>query len=617
MPEGKVAVKCQPGGKTILVPAGAKILHAAARAGVLIDTPCGGHGTCGKCKVRVVDNATEATETEQNLLSPAEIEAGIRLACQACVDRPCTIEVPDESLLLSPHQILGGGSVHAAADVSDVAVRKHFVELPGPSRGDSIPDLERLQRSIGLFELDIDLLRDLPQRLRAGNWRGTAVLHNGRLIDFETGDTSAECYAVAFDIGTTTLVGVLLDLGTGRECGTSSRLNPQTRFGDDVLSRIQHVSQHPEGLGQLQQAIVGEVNAMIRELAQNAAVPIERIYEAAFAGNTTMLHLFNGIDPRALGEVPFTPAFSHGLRIPTADVGLAVHPRGQAYVFPVTGGFVGGDTVACILATDLAQAEEPTVLVDIGTNGEIVVSHAGRLLAASTAAGPAFEGARISDGMRAAAGAIEHVMLEDDVRIEVIGDGPPAGLCGSALIDLVAELLRCGIITPQGLLLDPSHVAEDIPPAIRARITGDDDGPAFVVAPGEMTKTAEPIRFTQRDVREFQLAAGAIRAGVTILLRQVGLAPSDVARVLIAGGFGNYIHRSNAQRIGLLPTEVPPTRIAYVGNASLAGARLAVTSRKARERAERLARTTQHVDLSLDADFQTAFAMAMQFPDSP
>ncbi|HEO70230.1 MAG TPA: DUF4445 domain-containing protein, partial [Candidatus Hydrogenedentes bacterium] len=270
----------------------------------------------------------------------------------------------------------------------------------------------------------------------------------------------------------------------------------------------------------------------------------------------------------------------------------------------------------CILATDIASADGLTVLVDIGTNGEIVVAHGGRLLASSTAAGPAFEGARISSGMRAAAGAIEHLTIDEDLRIEVIGDGRPTGICGSALIDLAAEMLRAGIMGPDGVLATPDAPSfSRIPPAVADRLVQDHDGPVLVLAHAAESRTEQPILFTQRDVRELQLATGAIRSGVSILLKRVGLSPEDVDRVLVAGAFGNYIRRENAQRIGLLPREVPAERIVFVGNASLAGALMALGSQKVREKAESVARSMEHVDLSLDPDFQMAFAMAMQFPE--
>jgi uncharacterized 2Fe-2S/4Fe-4S cluster protein (DUF4445 family) len=369
-------------------------------------------------------------------------------------------------------------------------------------------------------------------------------------------------------------------------------------------------------LGQLHQAITGAVDEMIGQLAHQARVSRENVYEITFSGNTTMQQLLAGIDPRWLGEVPFVPATADPVQTRASRLGLRIHPRGRAYVFPVIGGFVGGDTVAGILVTGLAETEKPTLLVDIGTNGEIVLAAHGKLQAASTAAGPAFEGARITHGMRASAGAIEKVVCDGRLRINVIGDALPVGLCGSGLIDLAAELLRHGVITSDGKLLAADRLPGDLVPDLRRRVIEQDGKAAFLLVPEEESANGKPIVLTQRDVRELQLAAGAIRAGIAILLRRAGLKAADLEAILVAGGFGNFIRRSNAQRIGLLPPDVPRHRIRFQGNTSLAGARLAAVSQQARRLAEELARRTEHVDLSRDPDFRWAFADAMIFPST-
>jgi uncharacterized 2Fe-2S/4Fe-4S cluster protein (DUF4445 family) len=418
---------------------------------------------------------------------------------------------------------------------------------------------------------------------------------------------------VAFDIGTTTVVGTLLDLHSGAECAIVSRMNPQVGFGDDVLSRISHAGGSAEGLADLRDAVVGEVNAMLASLCSSAGVAREQVYEAVFSGNTTMQHLLCGIDPMQLGQAPFAPVFARGLLLAASELGIAIHPRGAAYVFPVIGGFVGGDTVAGMLATQLISGEGPTLMVDIGTNGEIVLAHNGAIQAASTAAGPAFEGARISCGMRATRGAIEKVIVDGDVRCSVIDDAPPVGLCGSGLIDLVAQLLDAGIVLSDGRLLPPEALPEQIPEGVRRRVRRNAaDEVEFVLAEDE----ARAVTLNQRDVRELQLATGAIRAGIAILLRNAGLEVSDLRQVLIAGGFGSFIRRSHAQRVGLLPHELDHRRIRYVGNTSLSGARWALLSTGSREEAEGLARRAHHVELGNDMDFALEFAMAMTFPDS-
>ena len=612
MTDRQVRITFQPHGRSIFVLRGTKILEAAARGGLTVDTPCGGQGTCGKCRVRLARGAAEPTASERETLSAAELRDGWRLACQSPLVESAVVEIPESSLFASQHRILTDAKTHGPRDVLP-AVRKVYVELPPPSLEDSAPDLLRLQDELGPIEVGLDLLRKLGRRLRENGFRGTAVLTDDRLIGFEQGDTAGECYGAAFDVGTTTLVGSLVDLGTGREVAVESAINAQVRFGDDVLSRIKH-AETAAGLEELRATIVEIVGGMIDRLCKQASARRRRIYEIAFSGNTTMQHLLMGIDPSQLGQVPFVPTFGRSVTVSAAELGLDIHPRAAAVLFPVIGGFVGGDTVAGMLATGLVEREGPALMVDIGTNGEIVLAHEGRIWAASTAAGPAFEGARISCGMRATAGAIEKVVFDGDVRVSVIGDVEPVGLCGSALVDLTAELLDCGIVSSSGRMAGPGELPAGLPePLARRVILGKNNQPAFVLAEADGDRPA--VTLTQKDVREIQLAAGAIRAGMVVLLKQAGLQTSDLNRVLIAGGFGSFIRRNHAQRIGLLPPGVDHRRIQYVGNASLSGAQWALTSTAARRRADDLARQARHVELSQDADFQMQFAEAMIFPE--
>ncbi|MHC4403747.1 MAG: ASKHA domain-containing protein [Planctomycetota bacterium] len=612
MQQAEVPVRFEPLLTSAHVLPGTKLMEAAAQAGIAIDMPCGGEGVCGKCRV-VFRDAPEPNAVERGVFSDRELEQGFRLACQSTVDEPATVEIPETSVLASYHKILAQTG-DASAQPADPVIRKQHVELPPAGRGSDEPDLIRLERALGPLEVPLELIRNLPGHLRRERFRGTAVLAGRDLIDFEPGNTESQSFSVAFDVGTTTLVGMLLDLQTGREVGVTSRLNPQTAHGDDVISRIQHAVERPEGLEELHRAVVDAANAMIGELAEQAGIARERIYEVVFSGNTTMLHLLCRIDPRYLGEMPFVPATGSPLWLQAVELGLSVHPRGRAYVLPLIGGFVGGDTVAGILATGLSKAEGPTLLVDIGTNGEIVLFADGRLTSAATAAGPAFEGARIQHGMRSSAGAIEKVIFDGQLRTNVIGNTAPRGLCGSALIDLAAELLRYRIVTPEGRLATAEELPDDVVPELRRRVIAQDDQAAFLLVPESQSATGAPIVLTQRDVRQLQLASGAIRAGVAILLQRAGIRPQDLESVLLAGGFGNFIRRKNAQRIGLLPNGIPRQRIRYQGNTSLAGARLAAVSVRARRLAERLARQTEHVDLSTERDFRWAFAEAMIFP---
>jgi uncharacterized 2Fe-2S/4Fe-4S cluster protein (DUF4445 family) len=617
MRESEVLVCFRPSGKEAYVLPGTRLVEAAAEAGIVLEVPCGGEGLCGKCRVIVSSGAGEPSAAERQWFSAEELQRGWRLACQSVVSGPMEVEIPPSSLAAVEHKILvHAGDATGPAD--DPPVWKRYVELSSPARGDDLPDVLRLERALGTgpLKVDLSLIRTISARLREAGFRGTAVIADDRLLDFEPGNTETDAFAVALDIGTTTLVGTLLDIGTGSEWAVASRLNPQTRFGDDVLSRILLARQSADGLQQLHEAIILAVNEMIGELCRQAGIPRDRIYELTIAGNTTMQQCLCGIDPRPLGEVPFVPAGGRGLTFPAAELGIHIHPHGDVYVMPVIGGFVGGDTVAGILATGLANADRPTLLVDIGTNGEIVLMADGKLLAASTAAGPAFEGARISCGMRGAAGAIEKVVVDGRLRTNVIGNVAPLGLCGSGLIDVAAELLRHGLLTSQGRLATPEQLPADVPPDLAERIVMHNGQSSFLLASQAETGDGPPIVLTQRDLRELQLATGAVRAGVTVLLRQAGFQPRNLERVLIAGGFGNFIRRSNAQRIGLLPCEIEHRRIRYVGNTSLAGSRLVALSRQARSAAEEIARRSEHIDLSIDKDFNSVFAEAMIFPES-
>ncbi|MCK5806244.1 MAG: DUF4445 domain-containing protein [Lentisphaeria bacterium] len=607
-------VTFQPTGRAVSVLSGTTILEAAARAGLVIDTPCGGAGTCGKCRVRITQGVSDPGEADRTVFNEQELENGWRLACRSPVLKNMVLEVPPSSLFGGGHQIVDSGTDNGPGTL-DPAVRKIHVELPAPTLEDDIPDLLRLERAIGSFSVDLDRLRRVPKQLRAQAFQGTAVLSDHRLVDFEKGDTQARCFGVACDIGTTTMVASLLDLCNGQELGVVSRMNPQVVFGDDVVSRIHHAASCRHCLDELRNAVITEVAEMIKTLCADAGVQSRHVYEAVFAGNTTMQHLLCGVDPTPLGELPFAPAYGRGLLLSSKDVGVPINPRGMVYVFPVIGGFVGGDTIAGMLVSEMDACSGPTLMVDVGTNGEIVLANGEELLAASAAAGPAFEGARISCGMRATRGAIEKVLLNDDVHLGVIGDTAPIGVCGSGIIDLVAGLLDRGIVSPEGRLLPPDELPDDLAPALAARVFLDKKGDtAFMLAQGE-GMNQRTLALTQRDIREVQLGCGAIRAAINILLQKAGLDASDLSTVLIAGGFGSFIRRDKAQRLGLIPPGVDHRRIHYVGNASLAGARWALLSVEARRRAEELARRTHHVELSIDCDFQMAFAEAMIFPE--
>ncbi len=606
-------VAFQPSGRTVYVLEDTVVFEAAARAGIILQSPCGGKGTCGKCRVRVASGQAGATEACRSFFDAEQIRDGWRLACQARIGADCVIEIPPASLFESSSKILTASEGRELGGVP--AVRKQYIEAPGPSQQDAVADVKRIERFTGELHVHLDVLKDLPSTLRQGGFAGTAVMCESRLIAFEPGNTEDACYGIAFDLGTTTVVGVLIDLVERRELGVSATMNPQISSGDDVISRITRAREDGGAVAEMQAAALDTLNGLIDELVSKCGISSTNVYEVAVAGNTTMQHLFCGITPAALGEVPFPPAYNRALLLEGREVGLNIHPNARLYVFPNIGGFVGGDTVAGILANSLQAAEKPIMFVDIGTNGEIVLACNGKLMATSTAAGPAFEGARITAGMRATDGAIEKIILNDsDIVYNVIGNTAPVGICGTALIDVTAVLLRAGLLDTTGRLLGAEELGSDVPEALRARLRQRNGQTDFLLVDSSESKTGEPIYLCQRDIRELQLAMGAIRAGVNIMLSRCGLTANDLHEVLIAGGFGNFIRRRNARRIGLLPN-LPSDRIRYVGNASSMGAKAILLSQEQRDAAEAIAAAAEHVDLSLDPEFQMEFGMAMMFPE--
>lgn len=606
----------EPTGRQVYVLPDSILLEAAAQAGLILQTPCGGTGKCGKCRVRVIAGNCEPSANCLVVFGRERVEDGHRLACQAKAGGDLTIEIPVDSLFESQTQIL----VQGTAEQFHVqpAVSKHYLELGPPDSNDARSDIERVRSALKPAEfnnISIATVRMLPPALRQHQFKGTVVLTDHELIDFEPGDTREKCFGIALDLGTTTVVGSLVNLRNGTDIAVDARLNPQTSYGDDVISRIRKCREDKNGLGQLQRVIIGAINDIIDKLVLDGKIIHNDIYEVVIAGNTTMQQIACGIDPAALGEMPFVPAFTNALELHASDMGFDIHHNGHVYVFPQIGGFVGGDTVAGLVASKLPQTQGVTLFVDIGTNGEIVLKHKERIMAASVAAGPAFEGARISCGMRATNGAIEKVIINDsDLVFNVIGNTRPAGLCGSGLIDLAAELLRIGIIDQTGRILTSSELPAGLSNSLRKRFIEQKGTACVVLAQKSETISGQPLVITQKDIRELQLATAAIKTGINILLRMGKLAPSDIDTILLAGAFGNFIRRNHARRIGLLPA-IPSEKIRFIGNASLMGAKRAVLSVTEKEQAARIAQNVEHIDLSLSPDFQAEFGSAMIFPE--
>lgn len=598
----------QPEGRAVHVLPGTSVAEAAARAGIVLEMPCGGTGTCGKCRVQM-QPTPPPTEAERKHLTERQLADGWRLACQRKIESEVTVAAPSVARYFD-HKILLNGQGRPVT--LHPTVSKQHIILTEPALEDQRADVDRFQAALEeRLEIDLATLRKLPSALRASHFNCTAVAAEGALIAVEPGDTTARNFGMAFDIGTTTVVGFLLNLAEGRELAVASRANPQIRYGDDVVSRIHH-AQTEEGLHGLQRTIVTCLNDIIADCCESAGVSPDNIYEAAIAANTTMSHLLLGIPPRFIAEAPYVAAVRNAVNAPARDLELSIHPNGIAHVLPNIAGFVGSDTVAVVLASGMHEKDDLTLAIDIGTNGELVIGNRKRLLACSTAAGPAFEGARIRFGMRAAEGAIDKIIVEDDIVYNVIGNAPPRGICGTALIDAVADLLRLGMMDSTGRLLAPDAMPSSVPEALKRRVIQEKGGMAVVLVPESESATGEAILLTQRDVRELQLAKGAIAAGTAMLIKEFGATLEDIQHILLAGAFGNFIRPKNALRIGLLP-KFPEERILYIGNAAGAGARMALQSRKCKETANTISERTEYLELAGRPEFQEAFADAMLF----
>ncbi|MBM4236608.1 MAG: DUF4445 domain-containing protein [Firmicutes bacterium] len=606
-------VKYIPYNKLIDLQAGTNLLAATGQSGIYLEGDCAGKGTCGKCRVRIVEGDTVTpTESEKKHLSQSELDTGWVLACQRPVNSNLTVEVPRHKDAHSRKTTLTSGAKLLEAEP---AIQKVALSLERPSVKDQKADLERLLRTADQEHLQINLreLTALPALLRNNRFKVTMVHDDYRVISLEPGDTSDQLFGIAFDIGTTTIVGSLIDLNNATVIAMAAATNPQNVYGADVISRITHASQVEGGLKQLQGKVIDAANQIIRQLLKQSGIVRDRIYEITAVGNTTMSHLFMGIDPTYLAPAPFIPAYGRTLEVEASQLGLNINPSGKVLFLPNIAGYVGSDTVGVILATNMDQRKDNCAAIDIGTNGELVLAAGGRLMACSTAAGPAFEGAEIKHGMRAAAGAIEAVNYSNgQLEVITIEDAPACGICGSGLIDAAAALLQAGLIEPTGRFVNPEENPERIPKEFLGRLRPSQVGYEFVLTPAVESDTGEDIVLTQGDLRELQLAKGAIYAGLMILLKEADLKISDLNQVLLAGAFGNYVRKESALTIGLLPA-IPPEKIIAVGNAAGDGSCMALASKTMRRRAIKLPEKVDHLELSTRPDFQDIFINALSF----
>ena len=639
---GEHQVIFMPSGRRGQVRAGETLLDAARQLGVEIESICGGRLTCAKCRVRIEEGqfakhgiASAATHVspsdarEASLLAEAANGDGAyRMACAAHVAGDVLIYVPEESR--AHKQVIRKSATARVIDVAP-AVRQVYVEVDRAELGEHRGDWGRLQAALAqqwqLTGLTIDLpaLRRLQPALRSGNWAVTVILGNEReVIDVQPGYKEG-LYGLAVDIGSTTVAGHLCDLRTGEVLATEATMNPQVTYGEDLMSRVSYAMTNPGGLDKMHMAIIEALNGLAARAARAAGRQLRDIHDAVFVGNTTMIHILLGINPQELGGAPFALATRDAVDVKARELGLRFHPGASVHVLPAEAGHVGADNVGVLLAEEPHRQDEMTLLVDVGTNAEIVLGNRQRLLSASSPTGPAFEGAQIRFGMRAAPGAIERVRIDPQswvARFRVIGEerwsdswqsGPAApveaqpqhlaaGICGSGIIEVVAEMFLAGIIRGDGRF-DPDRPHE--------RVIWEGKRGAYVLATGDQTANGQPILVTQDDVRNIQLAKAALYAGAKLLMNRMGV--ERVERITLAGAFGSYIDPQYAMLLGLIP-DCPLDRVSAVGNAAGDGARIALLNHHKRAEAAEIARWVTYVETAVDPQFQDAFVGAIPIP---
>jgi len=598
--------------RSVEVAAGITMLQAALDAGVDITATCGRRGRCRSCRVKVLSGDIPPPTVQDTIqLGHDAVHENFRLSCQTAVIADCAI-MPASLRGEAGHKILGAGESDALDGAAlDCGVEQHIIVATAPSDENHLTsDIEEilLQLPPGTDpEVALDVLRKVPEALRSRNGQLTVTTFNKRIIAIDAGSEGTRMYGMAFDIGTTSIVGSLLDLATGEPLATVGGINPQAVFGGDLMSRVAYAQFDAKKLASLRGRILTAINDFIEEACAKARIAPERIYKIVIVGNTCMHHMFLGIDTSYVGLAPYAPTARYPIVVPASALPLKKTPHARVCFLPIVAGFVGADTVAAIIATRLYASEKIRVLVDIGTNGEVVMGSKDKLMACSAPAGPTFEGGQIKHGMRGAIGAIERIRIGDDVECQVIGEVPAIGICGSGLIDAVAKMLDAKVLNAAGRLRHNDLAA--LPPLIRQRIVAHEGSRAFVLVPAAKAGKPEDIVLTQIDCRQLQLAKGAIYAGILMLQRLMNVADEDIDELLLAGGFGNYVNIESAVRIRLLPA-LPLDRIRYVGNAAHLGAQMALLSETERRRAETIARQIEHVALATRPEFQEIFVNA-------
>ena len=590
---------------------------------------CGGLGTCGKCKVLIQKGSeylNQITNAEKKFLSNEDLESGYRLACQTKINdkyidmlqelKPPQFRIflPSE-LLFEDFNILTFGI--RKETILNPAIKKFFLDIKKPTLDEPIPDFERVIAEITAkdntikedqIEIDFNLINKLPNILRENNHKITLTLWNdNEIIECEPSDTTENNYGIAFDIGTTTIVGYLINLDNGKVYSLASKLNSQTAYGEDVITRLSFIKNDQKGLQKLNLAVLNDLNNIISKVCEKSKIKSSQIYEATIVGNSVMHHIFLNLDPINIGLSPFIPVIQKGMNIKARTLNLKISKNGYVYTVPIIAGFVGADTVGVILSSNINSQKDLTLAIDIGTNGEIILGNRKFLATGSCAAGSALEGAHISDGMRAAAGAIDTIKIDPqnfDVSYSTIKNKKPIGICGSGLVDAIAEMLRSKILTRSGNF-NKEFIDQE-------RILKRNNNIEFIIAKREETTIGKEIKISQNDIRQIQMAKAAFYSGTRLILKHLDT-KLEIKRVFLAGAFGNYINKYNAKFIGMIP-DISDENIFQIGNAAGTGAQSLLLNKDLREKVKKLLKKIQYIEIATKEEFQKEFTNAMYFP---
>ncbi len=621
----KYSVKFLPDNQIVEVEKGTSLIKAASQAGIFIKSSCGGKGTCGACKVVIVEGEAKSDRTGN--LSPEQLSRGVRLGCHTFVENDLTIEVPPESRLQDHQVLLENNSSLLQESSKDLLndfgfhplARKINVSCAEPSLTDNASDWARLSLEIKRtlqsekpINIPLSVMQTLPEALRKGSWNLSVTLteleSEYTVIRVEPAN-QRPAFGLAIDIGTTTVVVYLVNLENGEILDKQGAYNKQAQFGDDVITRIVYAVESKANIKEMQNAVVDSLNSLIADILKRQSLESSDLATAVISANTTMAQLFLGIDPRYIRLEPYIPTANWIPSVPAKEIGLNILPEGMIHTFPSVASYVGGDIVSGALATDIANSEEIILFIDIGTNGEIVLGNQDWLMSCACSAGPCFEGGGILFGMRAMPGAIERVDIDPetlDVKLKVVGKVPPVGICGSGLVDCLAKLREAGVIDRAG-----NYQMEH--PSQSARLRATDEDKEFVLSWAHQSGGDKDVVITENDVKNLIRAKGAIYAGIRSLLQTVAMEIDMIDRIIIGGGFGNYLNVHDSVRIGLLP-DLPHDKFEFIGNSSVKGARLALLSQKAWKEAEELGRKMTYIELSIGNTFMDEFVSALFLP---